>query len=283
MQTCMIGMDLDGTLLTSDKTITLRTQQLLEMAARNGHILVAVTGRPLFGIPECVRKQKAIRYYITSNGAVIYAADRDRILFHNALPAAACRTIYEKLAEKSSVFEIFAGGKAYESRESYANLKARYHGAQYREYIQNSRMAVADMEQFLYENITVADEISVMFDKKEEVPERIFRELQCTLPIKVVETYENEYELYDVHAGKGTVLNQLAQKLGMSRAQIIAIGDGNNDVEMLQQAGHAVAMENAAVAVKQAADMVTAANDADGVAEILQKVLDGTMELTGKS
>ena len=67
----MIGLDLDGTLLTRDKRLTKENSDVLAEAARRGIHIVPVTGRPLSGLPAVVEALPFIRYAITSNGAVL--------------------------------------------------------------------------------------------------------------------------------------------------------------------------------------------------------------------
>ena len=80
MKKYIIGVDLDGTLLTSDKEITDKTLWVIEQAARKGNVIVPVTGRPISGIPKSILEHKEIKYVITSNGAVTYNLKENRIM-----------------------------------------------------------------------------------------------------------------------------------------------------------------------------------------------------------
>ncbi len=72
---------------------------------------------------------------------------------------------------------------------------------------------------------------------------------------------------------KAYALQKLIQKLGIKREEVIACGDGYNDITMLQFAGLGVAMENATEQTKKAADYITLSNDDDGVAFVIQKFI----------
>ncbi len=72
-------------------------------------------------------------------------------------------------------------------------------------------------------------------------------------------------------ASKGAALKTLIKDLGVSSESVMAIGDAENDIEMIQLAGIGVAVGNAGQAVKDAADVVVASNDADGVAEAVER------------
>ena len=84
-----------------------------------------------------------------------------------------------------------------------------------------------------------------------------------------------------VHKGSGVV--RLCQLLGIERQQVVAFGDGLNDHEMLMWAGHGVAMGNAADVTKAVADEVTASNNRDGVAIVVERLLDGLREPHARS
>lgn len=74
-------------------------------------------------------------------------------------------------------------------------------------------------------------------------------------------------------AGKGNALINLSEKLGFLQKEVVAIGDSNNDLDMMEKAGFSIAMENASKQVKKAADVVTPSNDRDGVAEAIIKFI----------
>ena len=87
----------------------------------------------------------------------------------------------------------------------------------------------------------------------------------------VVQALPDMIEIVPRGASKGDGLRRVLDRLAVDPAQTLAIGDGENDIEMLQLVGLGVAMGNAGVAVKRAADAVTATNDADGVALALER------------
>ena len=82
-------------------------------------------------------------------------------------------------------------------------------------------------------------------------------------------------EINAAGVNKGKAMIELGKLLGISREEIMAFGDGNNDLKMLKEVGTGVAMENAISSVKEAADYVTLSNDEEGVAKFIEKyVLD---------
>ena len=269
MDRYLIGVDIDGTLLTSEKELTYRTRKAIEEAARKGNVIVPVTGRPLSGIPESILECKEIEYIITSNGAVIYDLKKDRIMDSKCLPLDACKFIYNKLYDKALVFEVFIEGVAYETEQSLQSLLNRRNNRKSTEYLLKSRKVVQD-PLALFESGKV-DEILALIDEK-YVDSQELCEVVRSDAFQAVETMKNEFEMYNVSAGKGNSLIYIGDMLGFTQEKIIAIGDSNNDLDMMEKAGVSIAMGNALDSVKKIADRVTASNDQDGVAKVLERL-----------
>lgn len=82
----MIGLDLDGTLLNSEKKVTKYSEEVLKEAIRQGVTVLVATGRPLSGVPEFMREFPGMRYILTANGARIYdRKDGEKLLFSHLL------------------------------------------------------------------------------------------------------------------------------------------------------------------------------------------------------
>ena len=82
------------------------------------------------------------------------------------------------------------------------------------------------------------------------------------------------FEILPKGASKASALQALSQTLGYSKDQVMALGDANNDLEMLRFAGYSVAMGNGNAAVKEIADFITLTNDEDGVAHTINKLIE---------
>lgn len=270
MKKYMIGVDLDGTLFTSNKEITDRTYKVIQQTVRKGNVIVPVTGRPISGIPQSILTCKEMEYVITSNGAVTYSLKEDRIIDNKYLPMASCKLIYQSLQNFASVFEVFVEGVAYEEELSFQNLIQRYNDTMYSDYIAKSRKVVKNIGDFLCSG--KVDEISVMFGKM-DVAHTAIQEIREMTGHQIVETVQGEFEIYDRCAGKGNALLNLGKKLGFLKEEVVAIGDSNNDIDMMEKAGFSIAMENSPGNVKNKADAITLSNDRDGVAEAIIKYI----------
>jgi len=116
-------------------------------------------------------------------------------------------------------------------------------------------------------------EIAVLRAFKAQLPKRLDHHLTCHL-LSSPHYIGHFLEFQSRHASKWAAVRALAASRGIADDEIVAIGDDENDISMLRGAGLGVAMGNAACPVKSAADVVTATNDEDGVARIIEKILE---------
>ena len=272
----MIGLDLDGTLLTGDKRLTEGNREALTRAAESGVIVVPVTGRPLSGIPEQIRELPFIRYMITSNGAVT----TDRSGGYPIRERCMARETAEKTlraAEGDGVIrEFFTGGYGYHDHSTRKLLWKRFERTPVLSYLEKSRIPVED----LYEELSGKERIenlSIMCSSPEE-KERILARVRGISGIRIIYPRPTDLEITSSEADKGEALLSLAQMLGCLREEVMAMGDGNNDLGLMKAAGLSVAMENSAPEVVEAADYVTKDNEHDGVALAVRRYVLGRGE-----
>lgn len=267
----LIGIDLDGTLLTSKKQITGVTRETLADVIKKGVRIVPVTGRPISGLPDALCEIPGIQYVITNNGAVIYDLSNEKIIYEESIPMKICIEIYDMTFQYADAFEVFLEGVGMESAASYSWLTERFRGKAIMGYLEKSRRCVTDLRAYLTRSRGAVDGISLMCGKKSDC-EIIKQQLQKFDGICVIEEAENELELHSLHAGKGNALVKLGERLGIQQEDIVAIGDGNNDIDMFRKAGTAIAMENATPNLKRFATDITLSNEKDGVAWAIRKV-----------
>lgn len=266
----MIGIDLDGTLLTPDKKITMETKRAVEEAIRNGTTIVPVTGRPFAGLPQELYGLEGIRYVIASNGAVTYQIPSGEELRRYGMPCTACREIYEMVAGFHPIFEIFQNGYGYVDGDSYRRLMEYYaDSTPVRKYLLQSRKRIPSMAGFFKDGKSGMEGISVLFGTEGDCA-LAKSMLKAVGDIRVVDTSEKGFEINHIHADKGEAFLALAAYLGILAEDTAAIGDGNNDCSLLQSAGFSVAMGNAVERIRDIADAITADNAHDGAARAIR-------------
>ena len=220
----MVGFDLDGTLLTTDKKLTGYTKEILRRAIKEGVTLLPVTGRPLSGVPEEISGFEGIRHMITSNGA---------------------RILEERFGDFVSSPAMAA-------------------------YMVSTRIPIKDIRAKFEEENRSLDKIQALFCSRED-QEEAWKRVEALGDVEVTGSLSMNIEVNAGGVHKGLALGWLAKRLGIEREEVMAFGDGLNDVGMIREAGCGVAMANAVPSVLEAADMVTMSNDEDGVARAVEK------------
>lgn len=268
----MIALDIDGTILTHEKKLTVRTKKAIDRAIAEQLSVVLVTGRPLHGIPEKLLNIPELRYVITSNGAVTTDLKMQKVLRMATLDAQTAISILTIPRSYDLIYAVFLNGIGYIEMESFMRHMRLVNGTPLEPYIRKSRRIVDDLDTVIQEALDGVENIWFLAHDREE-RDRLSREIQDGWPVRSVITGRVDVEIGNLQADKGLAVSALADQLGITKEQILAIGDSGNDLGMLQNAGIAVAMGNADEEVMAAADIVTASNEEDGVAVILERLL----------
>ena len=285
----LIALDLDGTVLTDEKTVTPRTAKAIATAAERGITVVPVTGRPMSGLPEDLLKICGIKYVISSNGALTEDISSAAVSGFSGKPGACAgvtggrtvrseflsRDTVEKIVElcvsHGATFNIFIDGLGYCLPQSYHDLITRFTGKPLDDYVKKSRRMTEDLDALLESSGSRVENIWIKAKDQAE-RDRLSSQIKA-LGARTVLTAATDVEVGSPQADKGLALNALAKALGIPRSQILAIGDNDNDLGMLREAGTAVAMGNATAAVKAMASYTTASNQDDGVAIVIESLI----------
>lgn len=266
----MIGFDLDGTLLTSDKKIGTYTKEILDEAIQRGIIVLPVTGRPLAGVPEELKSYKGIDYMITSNGARV--VEHGKSIFERLVSVKTSRNILDIFEDYDTLREIYYDGQGYAQRDKMEQMEKYMKTPVMAEYILRTRLPVEDLNGKFAAEDRPLDKVQALFTNQEEKMEA-WKRIEALGDVEVTGALSNNIEVNASGVHKGNALLWLAQRLGIQREEIMAFGDGANDIKMMRDAGIGVAMENSIEAVKEAADMITVSNDAEGVAHTIENYI----------
>lgn len=265
----LIGVDLDGTLLTDDKELTPELKNKIIDLCQKGIHFVPITGRPLTGIPDCLNEIEELEYVITSNGSQITHFKTGTPLFSFPISNSKANEIISILEGRDCMYEVFADGVGYIKQDEFEFHKSRFDGTPFGEYLFKSRKVVPSILELFLGTQKDADEVFILCNSQADRDElvEIFKGINgiqlCIIADKFLEiTKEN--------TNKGNALAVLCDYFGISLSQTIAFGDGENDLQFLERAGISVAMENAVDEVKKKADFVTKSNNENGVLEVLK-------------
>ena len=266
----MIGVDLDGTLLNSEKQLTAYTREVLKKAIEQEVAVVVATGRPFSGVPDELKHFPGMRYALTANGARILDMQKQKVVYKNLLSGEIAEKVIDILKRHHAIHEFFVDGVGYMNEDGLKNVYAYFEDPHMAEYLQSTRITVKDVKEKLQAMKCEVDKLQGIFRNQKDKQEAL-EELNTLSGIVVTAAMDNNLEINKERTNKGLGLLQLGKSLGISREEIMACGDGGNDVEMLKEVGFAIAMANAYDTVKTAADFVTVSNDEDGVAKAIER------------
>lgn len=267
----IILLDLDGTLLTSDKQISSANRAALEQAVEMGIHIVPSTGRFFGGIPQVVRDLPFVRYAITVNGAQIYDAAEGRVLHRAEILPADAEGIYDCLDALPVIYDCFMDGWGYMDRHNYARIDEFISDPRVNRMVKELRKPVEDFRAFMREQNRPVQKIQMFFQDL-SLRERVWSQLIGQFPhMSVTSSIPNNVEINEKHANKGEALAVLCRHLGVDISETMAFGDGSNDRSMIEAAGIGVAMANADPSLKEIAGYVTDTNDSDGVAKAIAR------------
>lgn len=268
----MIALDLDGTLTNSEKKITKRTYDRLTEAQERGICVVLASGRPDLGMSRLADELHLDKYggYVLSfNGAKIINWKTKEIVYALPVPETSLKKICHicaehdlpLLAHENDHLIVEQPENPYIIEEAWINQMQIKKISSYEEYVNFP----------IYKFIAVGD--GAYLAEKEPVV-KAYLEPECA----VYRSTPYFLEIVGQGVDKAEGICRLTEMLGMSMKEVIACGDGYNDISMVERAGLGVAMENAEPEVKEAADYITASNDEDGIAVLLEDVLSGKDE-----
>lgn len=263
----LILLDLDGTLLNSQKQISSENFRVLSLAAEKGVHIVPCTGRFYAGMPENVRNLPFVRYAITVNGGDIYDAKEGKSIYSALIGPEKADEVFAELDKLPVIYDCFQDGWGWMDRTFHEKIDDYAKEPFVREMNRNLRTPVDGFREVIRSRNRGVQKIQMLFQDM-ELRSRMIPALQQRFPdLAVSSSISNNIEINSRQAQKGVALLELCRHLGVNPRATMAFGDGLNDISMLQTAAVGVAMANAEQKVRDAADYVTDTNDDDGVAK----------------
>jgi Cof subfamily protein (haloacid dehalogenase superfamily) len=263
-----IALDLDGTLMATDKSLPEANREAVWKAIDKGVAVILASGRPLFGVlpvAEKLEMKERGGYVLAYNGGNIWDCKNEKMLYSKTVPQE-CIPVLCEVAKKYDVAALTYYNNLVISerdQDEYVLKEAFCNGAQ--------TMHVDDLPSFV--NYPEAKVLLVgphekLLPAKDELDKLYADELTMM--------FSMDYFLEAVpkNVGKDASLDELLRQLHIDRSELIACGDGMNDIDMIKYAGLGIAMENAYPPVKEAADIMAPSNDDCGVAYIIEKYFE---------
>ncbi|GAA4577926.1 Cof-type HAD-IIB family hydrolase [Micromonospora coerulea] len=260
----LVATDIDGTLLTDDRTLSPHTAAVLARISAQGTPIVLVTGRPIRWLQLVYDQLAEPLPAICANGAVVYDPVTDEVLRADPLAP-------ELLAEVARRLRAEVPGVSF--AVEIVDSRQMRHEAHYPLRWDADHDAIRAVES--PEELLAAPAVKLLARAGEQDPDAFLQLVAGALAGLAEATHSSYTGLVEISAAGVTKAAGLAwycARLGIDERDVLAFGDMPNDVPMLTWAGRAVAVANAHPAVLAIADEVTAANTADGVAAYLEQV-----------
>ena len=265
----IIVLDLDGTLTNRDKVITPKTKEMLMELQKRGKKIVLASGRPTVGVmplADELELEKYGSYILSFNGGMITDCKTGETIFSQLLPLESNAKIIS-LAEKEQVgiLTYSSDGRILYTNQSdspYARLEQKINHMEICQVDDMTAKINYQVPKFLM--IEDGDFLAMTESRVKAAMGKNFS------------VYRSEpffLEVLPRGIDKAASLERLLNIIGLKREQMIACGDGYNDLTMIKYAGLGVAMENAVLPVRKAADYITYSNNNDGVAHVVEKFM----------
>ncbi len=270
----LIAFDMDGTLLTSEKTLSPVTLAAIAEATGRGDRAAVASGRSLTQMYDYLPQllEVGIRYSITGNGALVYDSQLSRILYKAVLTSREVATVVEAFRPEGDLVmvETFSDG-AFTVDERQIPRMGSYGMGVYQAMFDRLAERVDDMPAYMLDGDARIEKVNLHFSDLDALDRVLHRLDGSGLETSVSEVWSIEVTPKGVSKGAG--LLALADKLGIDRERTVGVGDGGNDLSLVRDAGLGVAMGNATGELKSAADVVVRDNDHDGCAEAVLRFM----------
>lgn len=147
----LVAMDLDNTLLDSEKQISKHTEEVLKEAIRRGVYIVPATGRIFKAIPEFLRDIPGVRYAVCCNGATVYDQKEDKIIYTNHLPKETVFLLFDILEKYHCTRDIYQNGQGYMERCYFDHLAEYGVSDHVLKLVRDTRLPLDDLRKYIEE------------------------------------------------------------------------------------------------------------------------------------
>lgn len=262
----LIAIDMDGTLLLPDHTISSAVKRAIAAARERGVKVVLTTGRPYAGVHKYLQELNMNQpgdYCITYNGALVQRAADASTVAQTALSYEDYRYLEQLARDVGSHFHALDRNTLYTANRDISSYTV------HESFITTIPLVFCEADK-MDRDIQL---LKVMMIDEPQVLDKAIAKIPAEVNTRYTLLKSAPYflEILDKRVNKGTGVKSLADALNIQPEEVMAIGDQENDVAMIEYAGVGVAMDNAIPSLKAAADFITRSNHEDGVAYAIEK------------
>lgn len=270
----LLVFDLDGTVVweKDHKTITEKTFEAIEYAAKKGVIVMIATGRMLSGIQDYLINNKNIKYLITTNGSKLIDLQANKILYSNPLSFEKVQELAKKADDLGLFYELYCDGKSYAPRKNKENILSFNIHKEWFDMLNNRPIPFETLEELILVNKKEVEKFN-MLSIPYDMYDKVWEEFSKIKGINQVSSIKINIEINNETTSKWSAIKVLAKELDIKENEIMAIGDSGNDYEMIKNSGIGVAMGNGFDEVKEVAKFITECDDKDGFAKAVYKFI----------
>lgn len=268
----LIAIDLDGTLLKDDKTISDRNKQALVQAKHEGVKVVICTGRPLIAIEPILDRlelRDAGDYSITFNGGAIQKNDTGEEIFSDSLSLADVKETAELMTTLDLPLDVLSKDQCIHIPTATAAHQSIYETLNpLLTFVHQTTASLTETK--IFNKMVVGVDQSYLDQQISNIPNEFHAKFN------IMKSRPNLLEILPKTVSKANGIQKLTDILGIKQSEVMALGDEENDESMIEYAGLGVVMENGNVELKKIAQYIAPSNEKDGVAVAVEKfVLKG--------
>lgn len=271
----LLALDMDGTLLSSDKKLAQAQIDAVQAAMATGVKLVLCTGRNMSGVrpyfDQLGLSQEADEYVIINNGCATHRTSDWALVDGQRLTSDDIRQL-RALAETAAVQLVLIDEDHFWVVDEEASPLVTYDASLV--FTQPQTISLDEVTNGQYKIFQ-----AMLMGEPEVLDQFVAQhDAQLSQVMSTVRSQSYIYEAMPQGVTKATGLARLVERLGLTAAEVMAVGDADNDLEMLAYAGLAIGMRNSTPAVKAVVDELTETNDKDGVAQAIKQHLLNVIE-----
>lgn len=269
MSVKLIALDMDGTTLNEQHKLSEANRHAIEQALQKEIVVTVCTGRSNTELDPVLALFPQLQYFINGNGCKIYDQKNKQTIWSNPVIPSTAKAIYENIKDYPGFIEVYTNDRIYTSKYCYEHAE-KYIPAKFIQLIYDTRTPFANLDTIFTTKWKKPIYKINIFDSNLSRLKKLYHKCQ-PLPIQMTSSVGTLLEFNSPTSTKANGLAKLAAKLGIKPGEVMAIGDGDNDISMLEYAGYSVAMANAVEEAKKAAKYQTLSNDENGVAAAINK------------
>lgn len=268
----MIAFDMDGTLLTTDQRISEDTQEAIREAYAQHKLIALSTGRSASELEEYIRQLPEITYAVMGSGALVFDLTTGQPVSRHTFTREQVDAVLNAASQEDVLLEVMSRGDMIIDRGDVEKFQYYHVGEEFCKRVRTGEAGVLMDLRGLLGMETISYEKINLFHRTSEGRERTIKRL-APLGLELASTVITMLEISPPGVTKAYGLQELCSYLNMDIADVIAVGDSDNDRQVLGAAGLPVAMGNAAEEIKAICRAVVADNDHDGCAEAIRRYL----------